>query len=100
MVNDENIESEVVIVENDDPLKMILDELKLLSKEYNFGNVKFRVDCDDVDFTNVFQIEVPDCMDESEERDNSFYIKDKIYNFSRDNNLLKVFKTVRIEFVR
>ncbi|MDD5959617.1 hypothetical protein [Methanobrevibacter wolinii] len=100
MVNDEDIESEVVIVENDDPLKMILDELELLSKEYHFGNVKFKVDSDDINFTNVFQIEVPDSMDESEEKDSSFYIKDKIYNFSRDNNLLKLFKTIRIEFVR
>jgi len=100
MVNDEDIESEVVIVENNDPLKMILDELELLSKEYPLGNVKFKVDSDDINFTNVFQIEVPDSMDESEEKDSSFYIKDKIYNFSRDNNLLKLFKTIRIEFIR
>jgi len=58
------------------------------------------VDSDDINFTNVFQIEVPDSMDESEEKDSSFYIKDKIYNFSRDNNLLKLFKTIRIEFIR
>ena len=97
--DEEDITPEVVIVENDDPLKMILDELKLLAEYYNLGDVKFKVDFEDLYYPNVFVIKGPEGMDDVRQRQLQALFHSKLNHFCDEHNILKSYESVKIQFI-
>ncbi|OWT33592.1 hypothetical protein BGI41_01680 [Methanobrevibacter sp. 87.7] len=100
MVNPEDIEPEIVIIENENPLELILNELKVLSNECGLGEVSFKVKSEGDNFINLFQIIIPKDIEDIKEFDCSFYIYEKIYDFCRDNDILLSLLSSEILFVR
>ena len=99
LLNDEkDIETEVVIVENKDPLNMMLDEVKSIAEYYNFGEVKFRVDFEDNYYPNVFVINTNEELTDVRIRQLSSLFRSRLNKFCDEYNILKSFESVKFEF--
>ena len=98
MVDEKDIETEVVIVENKDPLNMMLDEVKSIAEYYNFGEVKFRVDFDNNYYPNVFVINTNEELTDVRIRQLSSLFRSRLNKFCDEYNILKSFESVKFEF--
>ncbi|WP_295723383.1 hypothetical protein [uncultured Methanobrevibacter sp.] len=98
MVNEENIDTEVVIVENKDPLNMMLEEVKSIAEYYNFGEVRFKVDFEDNFFPNVFIIKTNEELTDVRVRQLNSLFRSKLNKFCDEYDILKSFESVKLEF--
>ena len=83
MVDEKDIETEVVIVENKDPLNMMLDEVKSIAEYYNFGEVKINTN-EELTDVRIRQL--------------SSLFRSRLNKFCDEYNILKSFESVKFEF--
>ncbi len=98
MVNEKDIDAEVVIVENKDPLNMMLEEVKSIADYYNFGDVRFKVDFEDNYFPNVFVIQTNEELTDVRIRQLNSLFRSKLNKFCDEYGILKSFESVKFEF--